>query len=57
MDEDFEIQVISTENFPPGLGGASTFCGGIHYIFINANLPAELQQSALEQEKMRKTTD
>lgn len=53
MDEDFEIKVIPSENFPPGMSGASAFLGKIHYIFINVNLSQELQEKALKEETAR----
>ena len=53
MDE-FQVEIISTENFPPGLSGVSVFKGKIHYIIINATLSAELQAQALATEQSRK---
>lgn len=52
--DDYEVQVIVTENFPPGLSGASAFTDKIHYIFINATLSTELQTEALAAEQSRK---
>lgn len=53
MDE-FQVEIISTENFPPGLSGASVFKDKIHYIFINTTLSPELQTEALAAEQSRK---
>ena len=51
--DDFEVRIIVTENFPPGLSGASVFADKIHYIFINASLSAEIQETALAAEQCR----
>lgn len=53
MDE-FQIEIISTDNLPPGLSGVSVFKGKIHYILINTTLSAELQTAALAAEQSRK---
>lgn len=50
---DYEVKVIMTENFPPGLGGASVFDGDVHYIFINVNISPEQQQKIINEEKQR----
>ncbi len=52
--DDYEIKIIPSENFPPGMSGASVFDGKIHYIFINITLSAELQEKALATEQSRK---
>lgn len=52
--DDYEILIVPTENFPPGISGASVFVEKIHYIFINVNLSEELQKVALQQEQARK---
>lgn len=52
MDE-FQIEIISTDNLPPGLSGASVFKDKIHYIFINTALSPELQTAALAAEQSR----
>ena len=57
MEGEFELIVLYTENFPPGLGGASQFVGKKHYVIINSTLPAELQAQTLEIESSRKYSD
>ena len=57
MEGEFELIVLYTENFPPGLSGASRFVGKKHFVIINSTLSAELQAEALEIETSRKITD
>lgn len=57
MEGEFELIVLYTENFPPGLGGASQFVGKKHYVIINSTLSAELQAQTLEIESSRKYSD
>ena len=52
MDE-FQIEIITTDNLPSGLSGASVFWNKIHYIFINTTLSPELQTEALAAEQSR----
>ena len=57
MEGEFELIVLYTENFPPGLSGASRFVEKKHFVIINSTLSAELQAEALEIETSRKITD
>lgn len=49
-----DVQIISTENYPPGIGAVSVFDDGIHYIIVNSNLPKEIQAKSIEAEKNAK---
>ena len=57
MEGEFELIVLYTENFPPGISGASRFVENKHYVIINARLSAEIQAQALAIETCRQITD
>lgn len=57
MEGEFELIVLYTENFPPGISGASRFVENKHYVIINARLSEEIQKQALAIESCRKITD
>lgn len=57
MEGEFELIVLYTENFPPGISGASRFVENKHYVIINARLSAEIQAQALAIESCRTITD
>ena len=54
MDESGFIVEIVRMKLIPEVAGASTFMNGKHYIFINADVSDELQNTALERELKRK---
>ena len=49
-----DVQIISTENYPPGMGAVSVFYDGIHYIIVNSNLSEEIQKQSIDAEKSTK---